>query len=1011
MGRFDLQPREKTPSPPRVRPAQSRRQRSRGSFWGGFIGGLVTFVALVAFGLGSALIGYATIARGLPPPADLANSASQFQSTRILDREGNLLTETFAPDAGRRTEVSLDQISPYLLQATIATEDANFYRHNGVDPTALMRALYYAVLERDIVSGASTIPQQLVKLVFLSPEQTISRKVKEAILANEISRRYEKEEILELYLNELYYGNFAYGADAAAETYFDKDVGELTLGEASLLAGLPQLPAYYDPYTHKDRAKNRQAVVLALMVEAGYITEAEADAAWREPLVYTPLEFDMNAPHFTLYVRQQLEAEYGPEGLYQNGLEVTTSLDPALQEEAQRIVAEQVARLAGNNVSNGALVAMRPDTGEILAFVGSADFDNVEIDGQVNMALAPRQPGSSIKPLVYLASFEQPEKPVEERWTPGTLIADIEQEFPDGANPPYVPTNYDNREHGMVTVRAALANSYNIPAVRALQEVELPDFLALAQRMGITTLTRPDYGLSLALGGGEVPLIEMTSAFSILANRGVRQPPVAILKITDNTGTVLCEAGTDTPCQTSPNAGEQVVSPVDAFLITDILSDNVARTPSFGANSTLRLNRPAAVKTGTTNDFRDNLTIGYTPQIVTGVWIGNADFSPMRDISGVSGAGPIWNEFMTLAHRDLPVQEFTPPPGVRQYQVCADTGTRPSEACPETAQHWFAEDRPPLPPERDLYQLVRLDRNSGRLANEFTPADAIEEKVFKVYPEEYRRWAEEHGIPQPPGNPNESVDLAPTLFIRQPVEGEVVSGIVPIYGTANAANFQSYELQYGISHDPGAFSPPISGPHGAPVIDGLLGEWDVRGLGEGPHTIRLLVRDQSGAVFEQRVRVYVAAATPTPLPTATWTPVPTAEPTAIPTEAPPTPLPATEIPPTQVPPTVMPTHTPMPTATFIPPPPTATEAPPSTGGVGEELPGAATETPVEAPTESPTEAPTATPATAGPTPTWTPQPDVEGAGAALPTDVVPDDGSGEQSGEQLPPGLQKKVDS
>ena len=277
-------------------------------------------------------------------------------------------------------------------------------------------------------------------MVLLSPERTLRRKINEAILSTEISRRYAKDQILEIYLNELFYGNLAYGIDAAAETYFTKDASELTLGEATLLAGLPQLPAYYDPYTHPDRAKERQSVVLGLMVENNKITQAEADAAWQEPLNYAPLEFNLEAPHFTLYVKQQLEALLGPEALYQTGLKVTTTLDPALQEAAQRIVHDQVAQLADHNASNGALVAMRPDTGEVLALVGSADFDNVEIDGQVNMALAPRQPGSSIKPFVYLSAFEQADKPAAERWTPGTLVADIKEDFPDGANPPYVPS-------------------------------------------------------------------------------------------------------------------------------------------------------------------------------------------------------------------------------------------------------------------------------------------------------------------------------------------------------------------------------------------------------------------------------------------------------------------------------------------------------------------------------------------------------------------------------------------
>ena len=897
---------------------QSQQQNDTTSsrrFLPGLLSGMLTFVVVALLVLGAVLVAYATAAAGLPPPTELFSRASAFQTTRILDREGNLLHETIDPTAGRRTAVPLSQISPHLQQATIATEDANFYEHGGVDPFALLRALYYALREGDIVSGGSTIPQQLVKHVYLSPERTLARKVKEAVLSSEISRRYDKDTILQLYLNELYYGNLAYGAHAAAQTYFNKPPADLTMAEAALLAGLPQLPAYYDPYTHPDRAKERQGVVLGLMVENGYITPAEADAAWQEPISYAPVSFDLEAPHFTLYVRQQLEALYGPDALYKTGLNVTTTLDPSLQQSAEQIVAEQVTRLAENNASNGALVAMRPDTGELLALVGSADFDNVEIDGQVNMALAPRQPGSSIKPFVYLAALEQPDKPLVERWTPGTLVADIEEPFPDGANPPYMPTNYDNREHGMVTARTALANSYNIPAVRAMQQVGVPALLELSRRLGITTLTRPDYGLSLGLGAGEIPLLELTSAYAVLANGGQRTAPVTILKITDSQNIVLCEFDTDRPCQPSAGGAEQAVDPVDAFLITDILSDNETRTAAFGPNSVLRLNRPAAVKTGTTNDFRDNLTVGYTPELVTGVWVGNADNSEMRNISGVTGAGPIWNQFMTAALADEPVTSFTPPAGVDLFEVCADTGVKYGPACPESRRRYFATDRPPRPAEQDLYQVIRLDKVTGRLATEFTPEGAIEEKVFKVYPEPYRRWAQQHGIPQPPLDESDVFTFGPELTIRQPVEGEIVSGVVQVFGTANAPAFSSYEIQYGVSHDPGAFSLAISGPFNAPVLDGRLGEWDTRGLNPGPHTLLLVVRDTFGNEYESRVRLFVEQPTPTPPPTATMTPEPpTPSPTIAPT-ATPTPLPTNTVLPTPEP-TMSVEPTPLPTETL-----------------------------------------------------------------------------------------------
>jgi penicillin-binding protein 1C len=939
------------------------------------ISGLLTFLLLAALAVGIGLVGYSLIASDLPAPGDLRNRASNFQTTRIYDREGNLLNATFDPNTGLRTALPLDQMALTLQQATIATEDANFYRHPGVDPTALARALYYAFTERDIVSGGSTIPQQLVKMVFLSPERTVTRKVKEAILASEISRRYSKEQILEIYLNELFYGSYSYGVAAAAETYFGKKVGELTLAESALLAGLPQLPAYYDPYSHPDRAKERQGVVLGLMVEQGYITEAEADAAFQEPLAYKPLEFNLTAPHYTLFVRQQLEQLLGPDALYKAGLEVHTTLDPRLQAEAERIVAENVAALAANNGSNGALVAIRPDTGELLALVGSADFNNVEIDGQVNMALAPRQPGSTMKPLVYLASFEQPEVPLADRWTPGTLVADIREAFPDGVNPPYVPENYDGREHGLLTVRNALGNSYNIPAVRALQQVGLPDFLELAGRLGITTLTRPDYGLSLSLGAGEVPLVEMTQAFSVLAADGRKRPLVTISRIADASGNIICDVAANRPCTQDPAAadGAQVLSPVDAFLISDILSDNEARSVAFGPNSVLRLDRPAAVKTGTTNDIRDILTIGYTPQLVTGVWVGNADNTPMSNVSGVSGAAPIWSQFMTSALAGQPAVPFTPPPGVRQFEVCADTGTLPSPACPEKRLQWFAEDRPPLPAENDLWQRFRIDRTTGELASEFTPAENVEEKSWKVYPEPWRQWAIDNGIEQPPFVPPAAerpgtvttplATLPPAMDVRlgifAPAEGETVSGLVTVYGTVMLPNLLSYELQYGETHNPGAFSAPVAGPYGGAVESGPLAQWETTGLPEGPYTLRLLARDARGAEYEARSRIFVVAPPPTlapPTPTAEPSPTWTLDPIVL-TQTPayfPPPETATPLPPELPQPPVQPTETP---AFIFPVEPGPTDEPwptPVTPDAPLLLPPPVPETPPTLPPGAPT---------------------------------------------------------
>lgn len=889
-------------------PRQSNQQPNEpqsGTLLRGLLSGLFGFIAFLALSFGVLLILYATIAttqlEGLSPKA-LNEQRSKFQSTLIFDREGNLLNEAFDPNEGKRVEVGLNRISPFLQDATIATEDANFYDHQGVDFVALLRALYYAVRERNIVSGGSTITQQLVKMTYLTPEQTLTRKVNEAILAAEITREFSKDDILEFYLNEVYYGNLAYGAAAAAETYFDKDVSELSLGEASLLAGLPQLPAVYDPYTAFDKAKRRQGVVLGLMVEAGYISETEADTAWLEPLDFEPISYDIGAPHFTLYVRQQLEEFLGP-GLYTTGWNVHTTLDPTLQREAELAVREHVGSLASRRASNGALVSLDPQTGEILALVGSADFDSVEISGQINMALTPRQPGSSIKPFVYLGTFENPAVDVRERWTPGTLIPDIEEEFPDGNNPPYRPTNYDEREHGMVTVRAALANSYNIPAVRAIEEVGIPNFIQLADRLGISTLTRPDYGLSLSLGSGEIPLIEMTGAYAALANGGKRVEPIGIVQITYADGTPFCQLGTDKPCGAAAfNTGRQVLDPLDAFLITDMLSDNDARAPVFGAQSQLVLTtndgriRPAAAKTGTTNDIRDVLTVGYTPQLVTGVWVGNTDNSQMESLSGLSGAAPIWNRVMRAAHVGQPIRNFEPPTGATKFEVCADTGASPSPACPNLTQHYFDYNRPPLAMEQDLYKNIAIDTRTGRIATASTPRDVIEDLVFKVYPPEHQQWAVRNGIAQPPGDVTTSVDVGPELTISQPQSGESLWGVITVIGTANMPNFRSFELQYGVSHSPEAWSQPIAGPYGAPQIEGVLGQWDVTTLGNGPHTLRLVVSDTLGNAYERRLQVVVAKPTPTPQPTPTWTPPveqrAVEQPTPTPVD---TPVPATDL--------------------------------------------------------------------------------------------------------------------
>jgi penicillin-binding protein 1C len=827
---------------------------------------VLTFFLVVAL----SVVGYVYIASQLPPATELRDRQTAFVSSKIYDREGGLLREVTDPHGGRRTYVSLDEISQHLQNATIATEDRYFWLHPGFDPIAIARAIYYVLTEGEIVSGFSTITQQVARNLLLTPEervqQTAWRKIKEVVLAAEVTRTYSKADILEIYLNENNYGNLAYGVQAAAELYFGVDAADLTPAQASFIAGLPQLPAVYDPFTSgRDRALARQEDVLALMVEDGYLSQEEATQAAAEMRGYefTAPQLDfMTAPHFTIYAQQTFEAAYSPELLYRGaGLRIYTTLDPRLQALAEEAVREGVAELADRDGTNGALVALDPATGHILAMVGSADFYDEEIDGQVNVALRCRQPGSSIKPLTYVAAFER-------GWTPATLMWDLRTEFPDGANPPYVPVNYDGKYHGPVLLRDALANSYNVPAVEALQFVGVNGLLELADRLGVESLVRPQdqcpdypydqrpfYGLALTLGGGEAKLLEMTGAFAVFANGGARVNPNPILRIKDSRGNVLVDNAAPT--------GEQVISPQHAYLITSILADTQARCVAFYCPSVLELSRPAAAKTGTTDDFRDAWTIGYTPDLVTGVWVGNSDNSPMIDVPGAAGAGPIWHNFMEAAHVDWPVRDFERPPGIIEHEICADSGARPSEYCPRRKREVFAEDQPPLDESHDWYHTVEIDAASGLLANEIC-SDRIVEELRVVIPDEWgREWAEAHPehfgeLKLAPLEYCTESTAYPQIFITQPAAGDTVSGTVPIIGTVQLPDFDHYEAQYGAGSDPQNWG-WISGPHLAQMRDGLLIEWDATNLAPGLYTVRISAFDREQRRFEAQVQVQVAA--------------------------------------------------------------------------------------------------------------------------------------------------------
>ena len=894
---------------------------------------------------------YNNIASTLPNVYELRQRAAQFETTRILDRNGNLLYEIVDPTAGRRSYVPLDKISPYLIAATVATEDHGFYSHPGFDAFGIIRAFLQNYQSGGtIVSGASTITQQLSRALLFSPEerveQSYQRKIREAILAAEVTRRYSKEEILELYLNENYYGNLAYGIEAAAQTYFNTTADKLTLAQAAFLAGLPQAPAVYDVHTNREVTLHRMEQVLYLMYEQSqvqgciYISNSPQsvcvdalDVANSVDEIsnyeFVPSDFEIRYPHWVTYVRYLLEQQYDPQTIYRSGFSVYTTLDPGLQDHAERIVETQVNALADRHVTNGALVAIRPSTGEILAMVGSADFFDEDIDGQVNMAVSPRQPGSSIKPLTYLAAFEK-------GWTTSSLIWDVPSEFPPSGDPadqrqPYIPVNYDERFHGPVTVRSALANSYNIPAVKTMQFVgiyddpETPDeggLIALARRLGITTLNRNDYGLSLTLGGGEVTLLEMTGAYSVLANGGRQIPPVAITRIVDLTGDIIYKY--------QPPVGEHAIRPEHAYLISSILSDNQARTPAFGPDSVLNLPFSAAAKTGTTNDFRDNWTVGYTPDLAVGVWIGNADYSSMQNISGVMGAAPVWSEFMQVGIRQLTggnPSPFVRPAGITERVICSISGTEPSEWCPNQQSEIFAADQAPLPKSDDLWKNVVIDTWTGLEASgdcdEFTDEkltlnvdDPWAIRWIKENPAG-QAWAEQKGFSKPlfftPARACTADDPHPLLKFTSPGVGETIKvNPLEIFGQAGASgDFDYFQLDYGLGSDPVQWetlkrdSTMINEP-------GKLYEWDLEELPTGEIILKLSVFSVKDTFAEIKRRLELQVPTPTPTPTNTPTPTATPSPTATPT-----------LTPTR---TLTPTTSPTPTLR----PPRRTEPPPVT---------------------------------------------------------------------------------
>ncbi len=663
--------------------------------------------------------------RNLPAPHELS-SRRIVQSTKIYDRTGGVLLYEIHGEE-KRTIIPFAEIPAAVKNATIAIEDANFYRHAGIDLKGILRALVADIVTRDFRQGGSTITQQLVKNSLLGHERTISRKIREALYAMALEARLPKEQILDLYLNQIPYGSNAYGIEAAAQTYFGKRAHTLSAREASVLAALPVAPTYFSPYgQQKDELIRRADHILLRMEKLGYLTPAEAAAARTEPLKFLPAAKNIRAPHFVMYIRSYLIERYGEEEVREGGLLVTTTLDWKFQEEAEKIVSEYAARNQKLiKAGNMALVAVEPKSGQILSMVGSRDYFDVEHDGNFNVVTALRQPGSAFKPFVYATAFQK-------GFQPETVLFDTPTEFnsrctPDGIPYPdagidpkdcYHPQNYDESFRGPVTLRQAIAQSLNVPSVKLLYLAGIENAMRTARDLGITTLGDSSrYGLSLVLGGAEVKLLEMTSAFSVLANDGIRNPVTAVLSVKTADGKIL-EESTSEP--------QPAIDTEIARVMNDILSDNDARIPVFQPRSSLYFEgRRVAAKTGTTQEFRDAWTIGYTPAIAIGVWAGNNDNTPMQQKgSGVMAAAPAWHRFMEFALDQFPPEDFPLP--------------SPHEAA-----------RPVL---KGIWQgdtVVTIDAVSGMLATDLTPPESRRDIAFGT-PHDPLHWIDRNDPTGPP---------------------------------------------------------------------------------------------------------------------------------------------------------------------------------------------------------------------------------------------------------------------
>jgi membrane peptidoglycan carboxypeptidase len=870
---------------------------------------------------------YASFTRDLPDPSQIKKAETDFQTTKIYDRKGALLYEIIDPTGGDRQWSSLNSISPYLLCATVAIEDKTFWENQGFDARGIARA-FVANLQGGATQGGSGITQQIVKAVILPPEEragpgrTTAVKIKEVLLASEVTRRYEKRDILEWYLNTNFYGNLAYGIEAASRVYFNKSAKDLTLAEAAMLAPIPQFPKQ-NPFNNPNEAKRRQDLVLDLMVERTQfgvpgcdVTQKQAAEAKIQPLTYASKtqRFNIQAPHFSVYAKDKaielladqlgIGVEAATSLVERGGLKITTTLDLDVDNQIRQFANQRVAALQaeGKDANNASVVVIKQDTGEIVSMVGSLDYFNDNIDGQFNVATGLRQPGSSFKPITYLELLRQGA-------SPATLFWDVRTPFETGGDQPYLPENYDRKYHGPVRLRQALARSYNIPAVDALERAGIGSVIRLSHKLGITDLDRGlgFYGLALTLGGGEVKLLDQTYAYATIANGanmvGAPRPaeqkkfgyrdldPAAILRVEDSKGKLLYEY--------RPAVNPNLLGPESekyTYLLKDIMSDPQARAAAFGFPSVLDLDgpRPAAVKTGTTNDYRDNWTMGFTTDYTVGVWVGNTDNRPMsRGVTGLTGAAPIWKDVMEYLHQGREIRNFPRPDGLVEKAVCQIDGLVPNGVCPSAVELFVPGTEPTE--QSTIVQNFPINKETGKLALAGTPPEMVEVKPMYIFPPQAQDWyasmtdEERASMPQAPtdfdtrfggvvnagdvaitfpaNNGYVSAILTDTLAAPAPVidpnnppppPAPLPPGIVQIRGNAKGGNWVAYKVFFAPGWSPAPEQWQQIGPDQPNQVDNnVLENWNLGGVAPGQYSLKVQRIENDGRITESVIQVTI----------------------------------------------------------------------------------------------------------------------------------------------------------